>query len=111
MSYEDQLLMGWDIHQWAVAIARVGLGGTQMKYADKTRKEYRQRFGQDPLEFQLIGVDAGGDYDLAAALFEQLDPSLETYVDAPELDSSYGNHERDDWEYNEGRRNVWERGV
>jgi hypothetical protein len=109
--YESKLLLGWDIHQWAVAIARVGIGGTQMKYADRTRREYLSRFGQNPLELRLIGVQAEGNYDLAAALFEQLDPSLETYVESTELDSSYGDHARDDWEYSEGRKNVWNRGV
>ena len=110
--YENQLLLGWDIHQWAVAIHRVGMGGTQMKYADKTRKEYHNQYGQNPLEFQLIGVQTEGNYDLAAALFEQVQYSDLEHIDPnPHLDSSYGDHAKDDHDYDEGRRNIWTRGV
>lgn len=98
--YENYLLNGWDIHQWAVAIERIGLGGTQMKYADKCQKEYLNRYGQNPLEFQLIGVSAGGNYDLAAALFEQTQYKLESASVEEKLDSSYSNQEKDDIDYN-----------
>ena len=108
--YENQLLMGWDIHQWAVAIERVGLGGTMMRYAEKTRREYKKLYGE-PLALQLIGVRPEGNYDLAAALFEQLEYGLEKHVDEIQLDSSYGDHGKDDYDYSEGRKNVWERGV
>ena len=97
----NELLLGWDIHQWAVAIKRVGLGGTQMKYANRCRNEYLKRFGQDPLQFQLIGVSSDGDYDLAQALFEQLEYGLEKVEDEHELDSSYEDHTQDDKEYDE----------
>jgi len=103
----DQLLLGWDINQWAVAIERMGLGGTRMKDADRCRRDYLNKYGQNPLEFQLIGVDAGGNYDLAAALFEQVEYSLEDVDTKPELDSSYSNQEKDDHDYAEGRKNVW----
>ena len=109
--YENQLLMGWDIHQWAVAIDRIGLGGTQMKYADRCHRDYINKFGQDPLEFQLIGVEMGGNIDLAAALFEQLEHGLEKAEGDVKLDSSYGDHGKDDYDYDEGRRNIWTRGV
>ena len=101
VDYEKLLLNGWDIHQWAVAIERVGLGWTQMKYADKCQKEYLSKFGQNPLEFQLIGVSVGGDYDLAMAPFEQTQHKLESVDDKVELDSSYQDHTKDDMEYNE----------
>jgi len=97
----DELLLGWDIHQWATAIKRVGLGGTQMRYANKCRNEYIKRFGQNPLEFQLIGVQADGDYDMAQALFEQLQSGLESIEDKVELDSSYQDQTKDDMEYDE----------
>lgn len=99
--YDNLLLNGWDIHQWAVAIDRVGLGGTQMKYADKCQKEYLQRYGQNPLEFQLIGVTPGSNYDLAAALFEQAEHKLESFDEKPQLDSSYQDQTKDDMEYDE----------
>lgn len=99
--YDNLLLNGWDIHQWAVAIDRVGLGGTQMKYADKCQKEYMNRYGQNPLEFQLIGVSAGGNYDLAAALFEQTQYKLESVGTEEKLDSSYSNQKKDDIEYDQ----------
>jgi len=99
--YEKLLLNGWDIHQWAVAIERVGLGGTPMKYADQCQKEYLRRYGQNPLEFQLIGVSVGGNYDLAAALFEQTEHRLESVEDKIEMDSSYQDHTKDDMEYDE----------
>jgi hypothetical protein len=108
-SIKDQLLLGWDIHQWAVAIKRVGLGGTQMKYANRTRNEYIKRYGQDPLEFQLIGVQTDGDYDLAQALFEQLEHGLESVTDEELLDPSYGDHTKDDMEYHEAFANRWGR--
>jgi len=110
MNYDKYLLNGWDLAQWAIAIERVGLGGTQLKYADKCQKEYLNKYGQNPLEFQMIGVNAGGDYDLAAALFEQVEHQLESFDDKPELDSSYQDHARDDHEYDQDKRNIWERG-
>ena len=103
-NYDEYLLNGWDIHQWAVAIERVGLGGTQMKYADKCQREYIQRYGQNPLEYQLIGVSAGGNYDLAAALFEQTEHRLESVDVKPVLDKSYEDHTKDDMEYDEAFR-------
>ena len=97
--YDNLLLNGWDIHQWAVAIERIGLGGSQMKYADKCQKEYLKKYGQNPLEFQLIGVSMGGNYDLAAALFEQTQFKLESVDVKLKLDSSYEDHTKDDMEY------------
>lgn len=99
--YDNLLLNGWDIHQWAVAIDRVGLGGTQMKYADRCQRDYMNRYGQNPLEFQLIGVEVGSNYDLAAALFEQTEHKLESVDEKPILDSSYKDHAKDDMDYNE----------
>lgn len=99
--YDNLLLNGWDIHQWAVAIDRVGLGGTQMKYADKCQKEYLQRYGQNPLEYMLIGVTPGSNYDLASALFEQAEYKLETFDEKPQLDKSYQDQTKDDMEYEE----------
>ena len=109
MSFEDLLLNGWDIHQWSVAIQRVGLGGTQMKYADRCQKEYMNKYGQNPLEFQLIGVKTEENYDLAAALFEQAESRLESTDSNPELDSSYGDQTKDDIEYEEAFANRWGR--
>lgn len=63
-------IMDWDVNQWAVAIKRVGLGGTRVKDLDKCRKEYVRRYGCEPLARFLIGVEAEGDYDLAQAVFE-----------------------------------------
>jgi hypothetical protein len=103
-SLQNETLLGWDIHQWAVAIKRVGLGGTQMKYANKTRNEYLKRYGQNPLEFQLIGVQMEGDYDMAQALFEQLEHGLESVSDEQLLDPSYGDQTKDDKEYDEAWR-------
>lgn len=106
--FENQLLLGWDIHQWAVAIARVGLGGTQMKYAERTRKEYLNKYGQNPLEFQLIGVQTEGNYDLAAALYEQVEyRNLEQVSTEEAKDSSYGDQTKDDMEYEEAFRNRY----
>jgi hypothetical protein len=99
--FSDELLLGWDIHQWAVAIDRVGLGGTRMKDAEKCHKEYLSRFGQNPLEFQLIGVEMGTNYPLAAALFEQVEYKLESVRESETLDSSYGDQTKDDMEYDE----------
>ena len=99
--YDNLLLNGWDLQQWAVAIERVGLGGTQMKYADKLQKEYINRYGQNPLEFQLIGVEVGGNYDLAVALFEQTEHRLESVDVIEKLDSSFEDHTKDDMEYDE----------
>jgi len=107
----NELLMGWDINQWALAIERVGLDGTRMINADKCRKRYIAEYGQNPLEFQLIGVKMGGDFDRAGALFEQLEYSLEGVNTSEDLDSSYGDQSKDDHDYDEGRRNIWERGV
>jgi len=110
--YENQLLLGWDIHQWAVAIARVGLGGTSMGYAEKTRKEYLRKYDQAPLALQLIGVTVDGNYDLASALYEQVEyRNLEQVGSEDYKDSSYGDHGKDDHDYDEGRRNIWTRGV
>ena len=97
----DQLLKGWDFTQWAVAIKRCGIGGTRMKDIDKCRREYKERFGHDPLEFQLIGVVPDGDYDLATAIFEQYECQLETHTDEVTQDSSYGDQTRDDKAYDE----------
>lgn len=72
-------IMDWDIHQWAVAIKRVGIGGTRTKDMYKTRKEYYRRYGCEPLARFLIGVDIEGDYDLAQAIFEHTE--LIQYVD------------------------------
>jgi len=108
-NYENQLLLGWTLEQWAVAIARIGIGGTQMKYADKTRIEYVRRFGQEPLEFMILGARPEGNYDLAAALFEQLEGGLESCADADPLDSSYGDHTKDDMEYEEAFQNRYRR--
>jgi hypothetical protein len=101
--FQNELFMGWDIEQWSVAIDRVGLGGTTMKYANRCRKEYQDRFGQDPLEFQLVGVQIASDNarEMASALFEQYQKALEKYEDEVVLDSSYGNQEKDDKEYDE----------
>jgi hypothetical protein len=107
----NELLLGWDYGQWAVAIERVGLGGTRMLDADRCRAKYIREYGQNPLEFQLIGVSAGGNFDLASALFEQLEYSLEGVNATQETDSSYGDHSKDDHDYDEGRKNIWERGV
>jgi len=82
-------IMDWDINQWAVAIKRVGIGGTRVKDMDKCRKEYLNRYGCEPLARFLIGVEAEGDYDLAAAIFEH--EELIRYVD---LEHEY-NLERD----------------
>jgi len=110
--YENQLLLDWDIHQWATAIARVGMGGTTMKYAEKTHKEYLRVYGQAPLEFQLIGVKTDGNYDMAGALYEQVDHRNMEKVDSTvQQDSSYGDHGKDDHDYDEGKRNIWTRGV
>ena len=99
--YDNLLLNGWDIHQWAVAIDRVGLGGTQMKYADKAQREYLEKYGQNPLETQIIGATPGSNYDLAAALFEQAEYRLESFDEKPQLDSSYQDQTKDDMEYEE----------
>ena len=97
----DELLMGWSFEQWAIAVKRVGVGGTRMKDISRCRKEYRERFGQDPLEFQIIGARPDGDYDLAAAIFEQYEHQLESVKDEVALDSSYGDQTKDDMEYEE----------
>lgn len=99
--YDNLLLNGWDIHQWAVAIDRLGLGGTQMKYADKLQRDYLNKFGQNPLEFQLIGITPGTNYDLAAALFEQTQHRLESVGIEEIKDSSYSDQEKDDREYDD----------
>ena len=103
--YDNLTLNGWDLAQWAVAIERVGIGGTQMKYADKCQKEYINKYGQNPLEFQLIGVDMGGNYDLAAALFEQTQFKLESVGTEEIKDSSYSDQEKDDHDYHEAWQN------
>jgi hypothetical protein len=105
--FENQLLMGWTLEQWAVAIDRVGMGGTMMQYADKTRKEYLSRYGQNPLEYLIIGARPAGNYDLAAALFEQLEGGLERCADSDPLDSSYGDQTKDDMDYEEGFKNRY----
>jgi hypothetical protein len=45
-----------------------------------------------------------GDYDLAQALFEQLEHGLESVSDEQLLDPSYGDQTKDDQEYDEAWR-------
>jgi len=97
----NDLFMGWSLDQWAVAIERVGLGGVRVKDAEKCHREYLSRFGQNPLEFQLIGVQLAADYDLAKALFEQVEYKLESIKETEIKDSSYGDQTKDDMDYNE----------
>ena len=101
--FQDELFMGWDLEQWSVAIERCGLGGTTMKYANRCRKEYIDRYGQNPLEFQLVGVQlaSANSREMASALFEQYQMALEKHKDEIKQDSSYEDHTKDDMEYDE----------
>lgn len=73
------VIMDWDVHQWAAAIERVGIGGTQIKDMNKLRAEYTRRYGCEPLATQLIGAQATGDYGLADEIFRH--EELVQYVD------------------------------
>ena len=75
------LIYDWDIHQWATAIDRIGIGGTTQKYINELRMEYPRRYGCEPLAMKLIGsVPASEEsYQIAQELFRHSE--LITMVD------------------------------
>lgn len=73
------VIMDWDIHQWAVAIARCGIGGTQVRHMDKLRREYVEKYRAEPLAVKMVGVQIDGDYALAEEIFRH--EELIQYVD------------------------------
>ena len=75
------VIMDWDMHQWAAAIDRIGIGGTTIKYMDQLRKEYVRRFGCEPLATHIIGAESASAaaYGLAGEVFRHKE--LIQYVD------------------------------
>ena len=60
------LFMGWTLDQWALAISRVGLDGTQMKHANRCKSDYERKYGGNP-GISFVGEEPN--YELALALF------------------------------------------
>ena len=65
------VIMDWDIHQWAAAIERCGIGGTTIKYMDKLRKEYVRRYKCETLAHRILGANYADQrsYGLAKEVF------------------------------------------
>lgn len=66
-------IWGWDIHQWAAAIERLGIGGTTQKYMRELQKDYFNRYRCAPLAGKLVGAAPSGNYDLAREIFRHED--------------------------------------
>lgn len=100
--------LGWTIDQWALAVERVGLDGTTIKHANRCRSEYIRRYGCDPGGVEIIGVNPPANYDLAYALFENVNGIyLEPLEEDEMLDISYEDHTKDDMEYEEAFKNRY----
>ena len=106
--YTQDYFLGWTIDQWAIAIARVGLDGTTIRHANRCRNEYLSRYGTDPGGVEFIGVQPEANYDLAMALYENVNGIyLEPLEEDEVLDSSYDDHTADDIQYEEAFKNRW----
>ena len=104
-----RLFLGWTFEQWALAIARVGLGGTQIRHAERCQREYKRAFGSDAPAIAFAGETPN--VDLATALWEQIDgPYFEEITEERILDSSYGDQTKDDMEYDEAWQIRYGRG-
>ena len=102
------LFMGWTVDQWALAISRVGLDGTQEKHAKRCQEHYKRMYNGDPTT-AFEGEDPPN-YDLALALFEHVNGILLEPLDKDEtLDPSYADHTKDDMEYDEAWQNRYGR--
>jgi len=63
-------LLGWDINQWAHAIARTGVKPTTTREATELRQSWMRKYNHTPLEIKIAGVEYEYDREAAQAVFE-----------------------------------------
>lgn len=66
------MLLGWNLHQWGIAIQRFGWAPLSLDSAFELRKQWCTRNPSQPGEIRLIGVDVLSDYLTAASMFTKL---------------------------------------